>query len=308
MLIQYASDLHLEFRHNVRFLEANPIIPRSKILILAGDIALLGKSLPLRQFGILSDSFESVFWLPGNHEYYHGDMENARDVDPSRLPDNFRIVDNESVDIGDLRLVFSTLWGEISPRNEAAVRSGVSDFEAISVGDESFQPGHFNALHEAAKRSIEAGLRDAQNGQSPQGAPDTPARPEKRCVVVTHHVPTLVRYPACYAGSPLNEAFVVEMDDFIHKYRPLAWIYGHSHRNVPEFRIGETRMLTNQLGYVQFGENAGFRRDAVVDVNADVEEDWEARTRDGPALAENRIGHDPPVGSVWLGLSFRNPG
>ena len=37
--------------------------------------------------------------------------------------------------------------------------------------------------------------------------------------------------------------------------------YSHTHGNTTDFEIGKTQLLTNQLGYVKYGEELGFSTD-----------------------------------------------
>ena len=71
MVLQYCSDLHLEFRENKAFMEAHPLEPRGDVLLLAGDVVPFGAMARYDSFfDDLSRRFETVYWLPGNHEYY----------------------------------------------------------------------------------------------------------------------------------------------------------------------------------------------------------------------------------------------
>lgn len=76
----------------------------------------------------------------------------------------------------------------------------------------------------------------------------------KHVAVVTHHLPTLAVVASQHKGSVLNSAFATELGDFIVNSRIDYWIYGHSHTNI-DSTIGNTRIVSNQLGYVYSKEH-----------------------------------------------------
>ncbi len=248
MNIQYCSDLHLEFIKNNYFLHANKLIPKADILILAGDIIPLMKNLDTEKyFDFLSASFKKVYWLPGNHEFYKNDIQYP--LKEKKVRENITLINDETICIDGVNLIFSTLWSYISPAKELFIKSHLSDFSLIKADSDAFRPKHYNQLHKKSVSFIEESLK---------------ALTGKKNVVITHHVPTLLNYPNEYKGSSLNEAFAVDLFDLIERYQPEVWIYGHSHVNTPTFNIGKTQMLTNQLGYVDMGEHKTFRLDAIV--------------------------------------------
>lgn len=72
MIIQYASDLHLEFADNWRYLRDNPLEVKGDILILAGDIGYLGDDNYCKHpfWDWASENFKEVIVCMGNHEFY----------------------------------------------------------------------------------------------------------------------------------------------------------------------------------------------------------------------------------------------
>ena len=153
------------------------------------------------------------------------------------------MLNNKVVQHENTRLLFSTLWSHISPLHHRVIQHGLSDFHEIRNGDNLFTAEQFNQFHQEALNFLFGELAISYPGQS---------------VVVTHHVPTLLNYPAQYKNSELNGAFVTELSDPIYDSGADYWIYGHHHQNTLEFKIGHTRLLTNQLGYVRYRENKGF--------------------------------------------------
>ena len=79
----------------------------------------------------------------------------------------------------------------------------------------------------------------------------------KHKIVVSHHVPSFRMQHPKFAGSKANGAFTVELENYIKDSGIEYWIYGHSHYNV-DVRIGDTKCITNQLGYVFHNEHLSF--------------------------------------------------
>jgi predicted MPP superfamily phosphohydrolase len=252
MTLQYCSDLHLEFPRNKKFLESFPLQPDGEVLILAGDILPFG--LHKKQTGFIdfvADSFEMVYWVPGNHEYYGHDAATVIDPLLEKMRSNVWLVNNRVIAYKDVQFICSTLWSKIPVVNALDIQRSISDFHAIRWQEKLLCAEQFNQLHEKSVAFLQRAFEEKDN---------------KKTVVVTHHVPTLNQYPDQYVNSPLNGAFVTELYDLIYGCGASYWIYGYHHSNIGAFTIGETTLLTNQLGYVENGEHAGFNRNAVIEI------------------------------------------
>lgn len=250
--LQYASDLHLEFPVNKEFLKQHPLQPVGNVLVLAGDIvpfALMDKHKDF--FSYLSDHFETTYWLPGNHEYYYYDIARKSGSFKERIRSNVHLVNNLTVEVSNTRILFSTLWSNISTDKQWFIEKSVSDFQVIKYDKFRFSLDRFNEQHSNCLGFIASELKKNYEGKT---------------MVITHHVPTLLNYPEQYKNSELNDVFAVELFSLISDTSPDYWIYGHHHSNTPDFTIGKTKLLTNQLGYVQQNEHQLFKSDKCIEL------------------------------------------
>ncbi|GAF05732.1 metallophosphoesterase [Saccharicrinis fermentans] len=242
--IQYCSDLHLEFPENEKFLKDKPIIPKANILILAGDIVPLKVMDKFNWFwDKLSEDFERVYWVPGNHEYYHGNLSKYNGRLSMKIRNNISLVNNFVVTENGVRLIFSTLWSRIKLENKWVIERRLNDFHLIKNGEYTFTSESYNRLHKKSLEFVTGELKKAK---------------QNKVVVCSHHVPTFLNYPEKYKGDSINDAFATELFPLIEEYQPEAWIFGHHHWNHAPFTIGKTQMLTNQLGYVRNNEHEQF--------------------------------------------------
>ncbi len=142
----------------------------------------------------------------------------------------------------------SPVFKGIYEKSIAKIQQRLSDFYAIRYNNGVLLPAVYNQLHQDSLTFINQELTSAK---------------DERKIVVTHHAPTFQNYPEEYKGDPLNDAFATELHDLIDRAKIDYWIYGHHHRNIPDFNIGNTNILTNQLGYVKYNENKGFKNKCI---------------------------------------------
>ena len=252
MKIQYASDLHLEFAENASYLKHHPLEVKGEILVLAGDIGYLGDENysrhPFWQWA--SDNYSQVIACMGNHEFYkYYDIATLRDGDCVEIRPNVRSYYNGVVHVGDVDIILSTLWSNISLQDAFYTEQVLSDFRRILYGGETLTFTEFNKEHKRCLEFIKSSVTESKAGKK---------------IVVTHHVPSYKMQCPKFAGNRANGAFIVELEDYIKESGIDYWIYGHSHYNV-NVQIGKTHCVSNQLGYVFHNEHTTFDPGKVIE-------------------------------------------
>lgn len=253
MKFRLLSDLHLEFERQV-----TDFVPptqkddyRDTVLILAGDIGVGTDAEPFIR--AMSDVFYKVVFILGNHEFYHNEYYDVRSKwAKMSLPKNVHFLDNAVVEFDGVRIIGSTLWTDFNNGDWFSMqraKQGMNDYHLCTIYRENrygrLSPDDTVAAHKEAREFI------AQTLQRPF---------EGKTIVVTHHLP----HPICvhdkWKGSPLNSAYVSNLDDIIRNNDIAVWCHGHTHDNV-DIEVHNTRILCNPRGYNPMQLNRGFDDD-----------------------------------------------
>ena len=254
MRIQYASDLHLEFEENTNFLMTNPLKVTGEILILAGDIHVIGTENWIENpfWDWASKNYKQVIVTYGNHEYYNScDLSTMKEGFKYKIRDNIYYYYNCVITIDDVDIIVSTLWSHIDKENEKECVMSINDFHLIKYNGKVLTPEVFNEEHKKCLEFIKKSMSESK---------------AKTKIIVTHHVPSALLNAEEFKDSDINSAFIVDLTDYIKICGAKYWIFGHSHRNISK-KIGKTYCLCNQLGYVTSGENETFDFDKNIDTN-----------------------------------------
>jgi Icc-related predicted phosphoesterase len=245
MKILILSDLHNEFLRSSRLIAHQPTVD---VVVLAGDIDLDCRGLEWAR-----RTFDTrVIYIPGNHEFYGFDFDATRER-MRTVADllGIDLLDPGVVEIGDVVFIGATLWTDFNlfenPEREMSIAmKGLNDFRRIK----GFSPARSLTRHEEEKAFIEREL-EKHHG--------------RKCVVVSHHLPSWGSVAERYRGDKLSAAFASHLDDVIEREQPRLWIHGHTHDGF-DYRLGATRVVCNPAGYPEANENPGFDLRKVVEV------------------------------------------
>lgn len=251
MDIQIASDLHLELEWNTRYFEQYPLVPSADILVLAGDIMILGDDFVEHHFwDRVSKDFKQVYFLPGNHEYYNG-TDVACNISGIDIRHNVHLMNNDSVVIDDNMILFTTLWSNIPACLSGPMLSKGSDFKYIMYKGNTLSIEAYNKLNEEALLFLKSQLVEQC----------------KNKIVVSHHVPLLELLPARLRESWGASLYFNRLDDILLDNNIHSWIYGHSHYSHDDSTIYGTKFYTNPFGYQANRQNPDFKLDKYIHVD-----------------------------------------
>lgn len=248
MLIQYISDIHLEFhdKHNIGSLQPDMFVkPVAPYLVLAGDIGIAELNSYPVFLNWCSSKWQHVFLIAGNHEFYNVRCPVKRDMATKKedirlvcegLP-NVHFLDCSSYYLPEenLRILGCTLWSHIPESIQVKAITYMNDSRQIlQFNDVPFTPSAISDVHNKEKQWLNQEIQQCEANN-------------ERCLVVTHYLPSFDLIHEKYKGNFLNVCFASDCDEL---FRPpvVGWICGHTHTGM-RVNIHGIPCVINPYGY-----------------------------------------------------------
>jgi hypothetical protein len=258
MKVQIMSDLHIDYPGARGF---PPLAPGASIVIVAGDTCQgLVQAVEAQRRAYPN---VEVVTVAGNHEYYRYCLPAELEAGRIRAKElGVHLLENDSVVIGDLRVIGATGWTDyelfgaalrVPAMREAAV--GMQDHKRITWRKQPwqrFRPEEARALHLQSRAFIDAELAKLHDGPS---------------LVLTHHAGAALEAIAPeFQRSLLSAAYASDLLPLVDRHQPQWWVSGHTHTTM-DLRRGRTRMISNPCAYAD--ENPYFDPLFTIEVDHD---------------------------------------
>lgn len=242
MKVKIFSDIHLEHYVGCQIF---PHLGRGDILILAGDI-LCAKHLKTdgylhsvynRFLEDCSKNYENIVYVFGNHEFYGYNYEGAYKTIRKSFPDNFHLLENDTVKIGDWNFIGFTFWTDFRNENPLEMMEAqtlMNDYRNIRIGSNyrKLRPDDTLQFHKKSKQYLLNQLETLK----------------ENVFVISHHAPSYQSIPQQYKKN-VNGAYCSNLDDLIMNHPQIKyWIHGHTHTPF-NYKIEECRVICNPCGY-----------------------------------------------------------
>jgi hypothetical protein len=191
--------------------------------------------------------------VPGNHEYYAGDLESTRTaLRDAAAGSHVALLDRGGITLGGVAFLGCTLWTDLELDGPEAARRAMAplarsspDFRLIRDGGRRFGFDRWLALHREERDWLAAHLDASAPGSA---------------VVVTHYLPSRASIAPRFATHALNCSHASALDALVARAR--LWIHGHSHAHHDHIEHG-VRVVCNPRGYPH--EQTGFVADWIVE-------------------------------------------
>jgi len=255
--IHLLSDLHLEHKE-FTFPEVG-----ADYLCIAGD---LGGGKYLNKVKDIAHRYKKVFLVMGNHDYY-STQYNMREVENDwrellehtnieLLNSDGKIVEDDFVIIG------TTLWTDFHggcPVAMGQAKIFMPDYRGYVkdtfLGEEiPFSPELSIAKHKVERKYILNAIKHSKQYY-----------PDKKIIIMTHHMPSDKLTSSEYKNNKLNGAFSSkDMDEAIAQVD--YWFYGHTHTPfIGKMSSESCKFYCNPRGYPF--EKTLFNPELVIEVN-----------------------------------------
>jgi Icc-related predicted phosphoesterase len=248
--IKVISDIHLEHYHACQIF---PHLGRGDILILAGDILCAKhlkkngflKDVYMRFLGDCSKNYEKVLYVLGNHEFYGYNYEGVHKTIKEHLPDNFHLMENETVTIGDYHFIGFTLWTNFRNGNPIEMMEAercMNDYKMIRIGT------NYRKLRAQDTLNFHLESRNYLLNQL--------ETLKDNVFVIGHHAPSYQSVADEFKTATCNSAYCSDLDNLILSHPQIKYfVHGHIHTFF-DYKIGDCRVICNPAGYP--GTNTGF--------------------------------------------------
>jgi predicted phosphohydrolase len=215
MNIQFVSDLHLDQLKCVNSVEL--VKPESDVLILGGDIChIVNVSMYTDFFNYISDNFQYVLYIPGNHEFYNENGFTIQQLEQKLKNflqpfNNIIYLNNHSVILNDILFTGSCLWCNPSCEPPPWFKINISRKEISNMYNESVDY-----------------LKKVSQLRYPKH------------IIITHYPPLSL---ACKKMDMYDDYY--QNPTILLDFYPMYWIFGHIHKNMSIVN-NCSRYLSNQ--------------------------------------------------------------